>query len=159
MATEVSIDISKTKLGEALSPNWLRIKGFGALVSPENPTVVNYIESPYAEDVYIIRAFLHVRTASGNVATDLDIGLADDAAGTNIGGELADGMVAATLNAVGVKELGIVHAIATPPVKPCWKAKGSAADSFLATIQNGKVDASALVYDLYLEIVRAKDLN
>lgn len=159
MATALTVtQVDYANSSGACREFWLKVEGLSALAAAASPTVVNTIENPMYEDLCIIEGELYVKTASGNVITNLDIGLADDEDGTNIGAELADGLVAATLNATGVKELGIVHAIATPPVQPIWKAKGSSADSFLATIQNGNVDASALVANLLVKVIPVKDM-
>jgi len=160
MATEITASYTRypTTKG-AVREFWLKATGLVGLSSAATATIANYIENPYYKDLVIIEAAIYVTTASGNVATDLDIGLADDAAGTNIGAELADGLVAATLNTTGVKELGIVHAIAAPPVQPIWKAKNYATDGFICTIQRGNVNASALVFNLLLCCVPLEDMT
>ncbi len=138
---------------------WIKASGLTGLVSAATPTVVNALQNPFNDDLVIVGASLYVATASGAVATDMDIGLADDAAGTNIGAELADGLVAATLDAVGVKELGAVHAIGAPPAEVIWKAKGAATDSYVATIQRGNLDAHTLVANLLLRCIKVTDIS
>jgi len=159
MATELSPNLTSMGNTGALREFWIKVEGFGGLSSPGSATVVNSVENPVYEDLAIIKAELYVKTGSGSVATDLDIGLADDADGSNIGAELADGLESATLDAEGVKELGIVRAIDDPPVQPIWKAKGNSTDSFISTIQKGDVDASALVANLLLKCVPVVDMS
>ena len=135
---------------------WSKIEGIVGDAS--GGLVLHTILNPFGEDLVITKALLVVTTPSGNVATDLDIGLGDDAAGTNNGAELCDGAVAATLNTAGVKDLSVVHAIAAPPVVPIWKAAGTSTDSYMCIDQNGSVDASALRATLCLKCAKYKDL-
>jgi len=136
----------------------MRFPGLRGASDADSAAICYYKENPYGKDLVILDALAVITTASGNVATDMDIGLGDDAIGTNLGAEIADGMVAATLNTTGVKQMGIVHAIATPPVKPIWKAKGTSTDAFLGVIQRGDVDASALRWNLALKVIPYEDL-
>jgi len=153
MATEVFINTKKTKLGEALGINLVRIAGLGGLASAASETIVNYIESPFADDVYILRAWAHIKTADAQDA-DMDIGIADDKDGTNCDDSLSTSLVN---SAKGVLRLAAAQDGAGVAC-PLWKKKGSAAGSFIVAEQNGNVDASDLEYDLYLEVFRASDL-
>lgn len=153
MSTQVYLNPKKSKLGEALGPNWHRFSGLGGLSAAAAETVVNYIVNPFGEDVYILDALMHIRTVDAQDA-DLDIGIADDAAGTNADDSLFD---SPANSALGILAGLAVHAIAGRAL-PKWAKAGAAADSYITTQQNGNVDASSLVYDLYLLIVRAKDL-
>jgi hypothetical protein len=141
--------------GGAAPEFWVKIEG---IVGQAAASLLHAILNPFGEDLVITKGLLVVTTASGNVATDLDIGVADDAAGTNNGAELCDGAVAATLNTAGVKDLSVVHAIAAPPAMAIWKAAGTATDSYICIDQNGAVDASALRATLCLKCAKYKDL-
>jgi len=159
-ATQVYPDF-KTSVGEggALREFWIKIKGcIGSAAADKG--VQNVVQNPLDMDLVILEAIINVTTESGDVAADYNIGLGDSVAGATNGDELADGMVAATLNTKGIKELGIVHAIAAPPVKPIWKAALAAttADSWLVCDQDGDVDASALRFDLYVKVIPYVDL-
>ncbi len=154
MATEVYIDPKKTKLGEALGPNWVRIKGMGGLSAAASETVVNYIVNPFNEDVYILRGLAHIRTEDAQDA-DIDLGIADDAAGTSNDDSLSTSLVN---SAKGLQRLmAALDGVGVAAVK--WAKSGTATDSYIVAQQNGNADASSLVYDLYLEIIFAKDLN
>lgn len=159
-ATELTPSFAKSAGDNgALREFWIKIKGcIGSIAA--NKDVQNVIQNPFNEDLMILEAFINVTIASGNVAGDYDIGLGDSSAGASNGVELADGMAAATLNTAGAKALGIVHAIAAPPVLPVWKAPLTAttADSWLVCDQNGNVDASALRFDLYVKVIPVADL-
>ena len=159
-ATRIYADF-KTQVDStgALREYWIKTKGMIGSVAA-NAGIQNVVQNPTLVDLVILEAIINVTVASGNVVSDYDIGLGDSAAGANNGAELADGMVAATLDSTGIKELGAVHAIATPPVKPIWKAPLTAttADSWLCCDQNGAVDASALRFDLYVKVIPYTDL-
>ena len=159
MATAITPSFEKSAAAGTCREFWIKATGLVGLASAASKTVINTIENPYYEDLLIKEAILYVTTAMGDVVSDIDIGLGNDADGTGIGAEIADGMVSATLHAAGVKELGIVHAIAAPPVQPIWKAKGSSADSFICTAQTGNVDASALVANLLVKCIPVVDLT
>lgn len=143
----------------AVREYWVKMTGLTGSAAAD-VGVANVVANPFPEDMVIYEAFIYVTTASGDVAVDYDIGLGDSAAGASNGAELADGMVAATLNTVGIKDLGIVHAIATPPVKPIWKAPLTAttADSWLVFDQNGAVEAGTLVFNCYVKVIPVADL-
>ena len=154
-------DVSKTSdQAGACREEWWRFPGLRASSDQDagGVDIIYYFENPKAEDMVIKEAFAVVETASGNVATDLDIGLGDDATGANKGAEIADGLVAATLNATGVKRLMAPLVLATPPNAPILKAKGTATDSFLIVTQNGDVDASALRWTFLVKVIPYNDL-
>jgi hypothetical protein len=142
--------------GGAVPEFYIKIEGI--IGDATGGLVLHTILNPFGEDLVITKGLLVVTTASGNVATDLDIGLGDNAAGLNNGAELCDGAVAATLNTAGVKDLSVVHAIAAPPAVTIWKAAGSSTDSYMCIDQNGSVDASALRATLCLKCAKYKDL-
>jgi len=151
----------KTSVGEggALREFWIKVKGFVGSDTAD-AGIQGVVQNPLDMDLVILEAIINVTTESGDVAVDYDIGLGDDVDGSNNGGELADGMVAATLNTAGIKELGIVHAVDAPPVKPIWKAALAAdtADSWIVGDQNGGVDAGTLRFDLYVKVIPYVDL-
>ena len=156
---EMTFDTSKSNDSTgACREFWMRFPGLRGASDVDTPAICYYKENPYSEDLVVIGGLAIVTTASGNVATDLDVGLGDDAAGTNIGAEIADGMIAATLNTTGVKRLMAPLVLATPPVAPIWKAHGTSTDAFLSIIQRGDVDASALRWTLAIKVVPYKDL-
>jgi len=159
MATAITPSFTKSAAAGACREFWIKATGLTGLSSAASKTVINTIENPYDEDLLIKEAILYVTTAMGDVASDIDIGLGDDADGTNIGAELADGLASATLHTAGVKELGAVRAIATPPTQPIWKASGSSTDSFICTSQAGDVDASDLVANLLVKCIPVTDLT
>ena len=160
-AKAMSLDLSKgADQAGACREGWWRFPGLRAASDQDagGVDIIYYFENPKAEDLVIIEALAVVTTASGNVATDLDIGLGDDAAGANNGVEVCDGLVAATLNAVGVKRLMGPQVLATPPAAPILKAKGAAADSFIIVKQNGDVDASALRWNFFIKVIPYADM-
>lgn len=160
MATEIIASLTRYPVTRgACREFWIKATGLVGLSSASSATVANVIENPYYEDLAIMEAYIYITTASGNVATDLDIGVADSVTGTNIGAELADGLVAASLNSTGVRRLGIVGSISAPPLRPIWKAKGVATDSFIATIQRGDYNASALRFNILLNCSPVDDLT
>jgi len=143
----------------AVREYWIKVKGFVGSDTAD-AGIQGVVQNPTDVDLVILDAFINVTVASGAVAVDYDIGLGNSVAGASNGAELADGMVAATLNVTGIKQLGIVHAIATPPVRPIWKAPATAttADSWLVGDQNGSVDAGTLRFDLYVKVIPYDDL-
>lgn len=123
------------------------VKVDGLIGNSEALACVNYIESPFDHDVVILEAYIDITTVAA-VATDLDIGTADDGEATGLTVDIFDGI---TTTAAGIQEGLAVRAIAGV-AKPIWTAKDSANDSFICTDQNGAVDASALVYNLILVV-------
>ncbi len=156
---QMTFDTSKTADSTGATRSfWMRFPGLRGASDVDAAAICYYRENPYGEDLVVIGGLAIVTTASGNVATDMDIGLGDNAAGSNLGAEIADGMVAATLNTAGVKRLMAPLVLATPPAAPIWKAKGTSTDAFLGIIQRGDVDASALRWTLCLHVVPYVDL-
>jgi len=158
-AKEMTWDSSKSvDQAGACREFWMRFPGLRGSSDMDSAGPIYYKENPMSEDLVIKEVLLVVQTASGNVATDIDIGLADDKAGSNVGVEICDGLVAATLNTAGVKRLLGPLVLATPPTACIWKAKGSSTDAFLTVMQRGDVDASALRATLLVKVIPYKDL-
>jgi len=115
---------------------------------------IYYFENPYSEDLVILDALAVITTLDAEDG-DIDVGLADDATGTNVGAEIFDSIVN---TAVGVFEGTVAQAIAGTGAKCIWKAKGSTTDSFIDIVQNGDVDASSLRWNLLIKVIPHKDL-
>jgi len=137
---------------------WIKMEGL--IGDDTGDTVVNTVENPMQEDLVILEALMDVKTAGGAVDGEFDIGLGDDVDGEDAA-EICDAVTNTITNAVGVWELGVVHAIATPPVKVIWKAPnadGDATHSWLTTYQDGAQDLSSLVYNLLVKVIPYNDL-
>jgi hypothetical protein len=134
---------------------WLRFPGLRA--NSDAGTAADdiyYKENPYNEDLVILTALAVITTAAGNDG-DIDVGLADDAAGTNAGAEIFDSIVD---SAAGVFEGTIPQAVAGTGAKCIWKKNGNSTDAFLCIIQNADADASAMRWDLLLKVIPYNDL-
>jgi hypothetical protein len=123
----------------------VKCTGLVGLSSAASETVANYIESPFGEDVVITEAYLRV-TALDAQDADMDIGLADDAAGTSADDTIFDSPANDALAVLRGLVVAGVAGVATP----IWRKKGYATDSFITAQQNGNADASTLTYDLIL---------
>jgi len=134
---------------------WLRFPGLrGNSDAGTAADDIYYKENPYHEDLVILSALAVIITVDAQDA-DIDVGLADDAAGTNAGAEVFDSIVN---SAAGVFEGTIPQAVAGTGAKAIWKANGTSTDAFLCVIQQGDVDASALRWNLFLKVIPYNDL-
>ena len=133
---------------------WLRFPGLSAASDCDAAAVLYYIENPFHEDLVVLTALAVITTLDANDG-DIDVGLADDAAGTNIGAEIFDSIVN---TAAGIFEGTIPQAVAGTGAKPIWKAKGTATDAFLCVYQNADADVAALRWNLYIKVIPYADL-
>ena len=153
MAMEINLQKSVGENG-ACREYWLRFPGLSGASACDAPAVIYYIQNPFYEDLVILTALAVITTLDAQDG-DIDVGLADDAAGTNVGVELFDSIVN---TAVGVFEGTIPQAIAGTGAKGIWKANGHATDAFICITQNGAVDASALRWNLFIKVIPYADL-
>lgn len=143
----------------AIREYWVKITGLIGSTSGNNG-VQNVVQNPFPEDMVIWEAFIVITAASQSNNGEYDIGLGDSAAGGTNGVELADTMTNATTAVLGVKDLGLVHAKTTPPVKPIWKnpKTSTTVDSWLVFDQDGSVDISSFRFNCFLKLVPYADL-
>jgi hypothetical protein len=153
---EMTFDASKSAdQAGACREFWMRFPGLRA--NSAGGTAADplyYKENPYGEDLVVLDALAVITTAAG-ADGDLDVGLADDAAGTNVGAEIFDSIVD---SAAGVFEGTKPQAVAGTGAKCIWKAKGSSTDAFLCIVQQADADASAMRWTLLLKVIPYKDL-
>jgi hypothetical protein len=138
---------------------WMRFPGLRGASDQDagGNDVLYYIENPYSEDLVVLDALCVIETLDAQDG-DIDVGLEDDAAGTDsltTGAIIFDSIVN---TAVGVFEGTIPQALAGTGAKYIWKAKGSATQAFLTVTQNGDVDAAALRWTLLVKVIPYKDL-
>ena len=137
---------------------WIKMEGL--IGDDTGDLVVNTMENPMQEDLVILEALVDIKVAGGAVDGEFDIGLGDDVDGAD-SAEICDAVTNTITDNVGVWELGVAHAIATPPVKVIWKAPnaaGTATDSWIITYQDGAQDLSSLVYNLLVKVIPYADL-
>jgi hypothetical protein len=153
---EMTLDVSKTADSTGgCREFWLRFPGLrGNSDAGTAADDLYYKENPYSEDLVVLDALAVITTLDAQDA-DIDVGLADDAAGTNAGAEIFDSIVN---SAAGVFEGTVAQAAAGTGAKCIWKAKGTTTDAFLCVIQQGDVDASSLRWNLLLKVIPYKDL-
>lgn len=143
-----------TLTGGACREYWLRIPGLSAGSDQDSAGVIYYLENPFKMDLVIVHALAVITTLDAQDG-DIDVGLADDAAGTNVGVEIFDSIVN---TAAGVFEGLGTQAIAGTCARPIWKKPGTSTDSFLSIVQNGDADVSALRWHLFLKVIPYDDL-
>jgi hypothetical protein len=149
-----ALTASFTKQGNsgACRQFFVRIPGFAGAPDCDAASIVHYIANPFGMDVVITEAYVNI-TALDAQDADMDIGLADDAAGTNSGVEICDSLVN---SAVGVKRC-LVALDGVGVTAPIWKASG--ADSYITSKQNADVDAADLAFNLILRCVPLVDMS
>ncbi len=153
-AIEMTYDASKSSnQAGAARDFWMRFPGLRGPAAIASAGVAYYKENPYSQDLVILQA-LAVITTEDSDDCDIDVGLADDADGTNVGVEVIDSLVN---TAKGVLEGMATQAVAGVS-RPIWKAKGNSTDAFLVVYPNGTADASSLRWDLALRVVPYDDL-
>jgi hypothetical protein len=159
--TAVAVISNEVKTGSvgAVRERWVKITksdktALSFAADCDAASVVYYIENPFGQDMAIADSIVNITTLGTDA--DADIGLADDAAGTNKGVEIADSLVNAT---AGVYKHGLGGAIAGTVLLPVWKTKGSATDSFITITQNADADASATRWELLLKLIPTVDLG
>ena len=150
--------MAKRSFGAEGIYNKIGVKVIGLTGHATGGCLVDTFENPYGEDVLIIEAYAAITTLSATDG-DIDIGLADDEAGTNKGAEIVDSMVH---SAVAIHTY-LLHTPAVTGVSyPIWKAANAAhtaVDSWIACWQNTSADSSAVRYNLILVCVREADFN
>lgn len=152
---EMTFDTSKSSdQAGAARDFWMRFPGLRANASGgTNADDIYYKENPYGKDLVILQALAIITTVDSQDA-DIDVGLADDAIGTNAGAEIIDSLVN---TAAGVLE-GMATQAVTGVARPIWKAKGSSTDAFLCIIQNDATGSEDLRWDLLLRVLPYEDL-
>lgn len=154
-ALEMTFDASKSSdQAGAAREFWMRFPGLRAASDCDNAAVIYYLENPYSKDLVILSALAVITTLDAQDG-DIDVGLADDAEGTNVGAEVFDSIVN---TAAGVFEGTIPQAVAGTGAKCIWKAKGNSTDAFLVVYQNGDADVSALRWNLLVKVIPYEDL-
>jgi hypothetical protein len=136
---------------------WMRFPGLTAAADCDAPSVIYYLENPFYEDMVVLTALAVITTLDAQDA-DIDVGLADDAAGTDTLSLTAAIFDSIVNTAAGVFEGTIPQAVAGTGSKVIWKANGTTTGAFLSILQNGDVDASALRWTLLLKVIPYKDL-
>jgi len=157
VAKEMTFDTSKSSdQAGACREFWMRFPGLRGASDQDagGNDVIYYLENPYQKDLVVLTA-LAVITALDAQDGDIDVGLMDGAAGTNLGAEIFDSIVN---SAAGVFEGTVAQAVAGTGAKCIWKAKGNATDAFIGIVQNGDVDASDLRWNLLLKVIPYDDL-
>jgi hypothetical protein len=131
---------------------FVKIPGFTGVSDCDAASIVHYIANPFGMDVVITEALINI-TALDAQDADMDIGLADDAAGTNSGVEICDSLVN---SAVAVKR-GLVAQDGIGVNAPVWKASGT--DSYITSKQNADVDSADLAFTLNLRCIPLSDMS
>jgi hypothetical protein len=153
-------DKSKTRDGSgALQDFWMRFPGLRGASDQDagGNDVIYYLESPFFENMVILEALATITTLDAQDA-DIDIGIVDDAAGTDSLTGVAVICDSLVNTAAGVFRVMTPEAVAGTTAAPIWKAKGTAAGSFLSIKQNGDVDAAALRWNLAIRVIPYNDL-
>jgi len=140
----------------AAREQWIGIRGLSGASDQDSGgnDHLYYILNPFQQDMVILNGYYVVTTIDANDG-DIDVGLADDAAGTNSGAEIIDSMVH---SATGVFECTIAQAVAGTGKKPIWKKPGTSTDSYITVKQATDADVSALRWHLFLQLVPYEDL-
>ncbi|KKN03073.1 hypothetical protein LCGC14_1111290 [marine sediment metagenome] len=156
MAAITTFDIKRdSSSGGCLREFWIRIPGLsGASAATSTDQPLYYLLNPINADLVVLNALAVITTASGGVV-QLNVGLADDAAGTNVGAEIFDTI---TDSAAGVLEGTTPQAIAGTGSKAIWKKSGTATDSYLTVVQGADADGSAMRWGLFLKVIPYDDM-
>jgi hypothetical protein len=154
-AIEMTYDTSKqADQAGACRDFWMRFPGLRAASDNDSAgAVIYYLENPYQRDLVILQAIAVITTLDAQDG-DIDVGLADDATGTNVGAEVIDSLVN---TAVGALECMATQAV-TGVARPIWKAKDNSTDAFLVVYQNADADASDLRWTLLLRVIPYEDM-
>ena len=156
-AKEMTFDVSRSADSTgACRDFWMRFPGLRAASDCDAGSNLDiyYLENPYGKDLVVLEALVVITTVDAQDG-DIDIGLADDATGTNVGVEIADSLVN---TAAGVFAVLSPEALARTTKRCIWKAKGSSTDAFLTVTQNADADVSDLRWTLCLRVVPYEDL-
>lgn len=133
---------------------WIRIPGLSGASDQDSGgnDDLYYLLNPFAQDMVILNALAVVTTLGTD--GDIDVGLADDAEGTNVGCEVIDSLVH---SAAAVHECTAVNSVVGGS-KAIWRKSGTSTDSYLVVTQNTDADASALRWHLLLKLIPYEDL-
>jgi hypothetical protein len=151
---EMKIDTIKTGNLGACREWWAKIPELSAAADADagGNLYLYYAKNPYNEDVVITEALANITTEDAQDG-DIDIGLADDAEGTNSGTELCDSLVN---SGKGVKRL-LAALDGIGVAAPIWRKSGG--DSYITVKQNGDADVSALRWNLLIKCIPLADLS
>jgi len=138
----------------ALRDFWIKIPDLSAAADCDSSSQIYYTLNPKYMDLVIVEAIANITTLDAQDG-DIDIGLADDADGTNKGVEICDSLVN---SATGALSLLATEEI-TGASRPIWKASGTSTDSYISIWQNGDADVSALVWHLFLRVIPLADMD
>lgn len=122
----------------------------GAVVT----TYEYYVLNPFGEPVVITEALINIITEDADDG-DMDIGLADDAAGTNSGTEIIDSLV----NSAAVVKRGLLPLDGVGVAAPVWREEGYPTDSYLTVYHTSANDCAALEYVILLKCIPLADLS
>jgi len=146
------------------SPDWgiqgatrlftVKVEAMGGLAAAASPTVDDVVLNPFGFDVVIVKAIAVINTEDAQDG-DIDIGLADDAAGANVGAEIVDSLVN---SAKGALDCLAAQAVTGTPL-PIWRKSGTGTDSYIASIQRADANAADLDFDLVLLCIPLEDMN
>jgi hypothetical protein len=153
MATEVKARILGDAQSNGIRTFWMKIPGYVGLSAAASETVANYTENPLYEDLIILDKYMVVYEEDAQDG-DLDIGFSDDAIGTNADDALFD---SPANTAEGVLCGMVAGNVDGTVARSIWRARGSTADSFITSQQNGNADVSSLRFNLLLLVAYLKD--
>ena len=143
-----------TLTGGACREFWIRIPGLSAASDADAGTVMYQLLNPFKMDLVVVSTLVVITTLDAEDG-DIDVGLGDDATGSNPGAELFDSIVN---TAEGIFEGLGPRAVAGTATRPIWKAPGTSTDSYLTIKQNADVDASDLRWNLFIKVIPYDDL-
>jgi hypothetical protein len=159
-AVAVKTNIKKQGNVGAAREMWLKItKSDGSALSAASDcdaaSQLYYVQNPFGEDMAIVKTIANVITLDAQDG-DIDVGLADDAVGTNKGVELVDSLVN---TGVAVFDQTVQGAIASTVAYPVWKAASSSTDSYISVWQNADADVSDLRWTVLIKVIPVADLS
>jgi hypothetical protein len=134
---------------------WLRIDGLSAAADCDSESVLYYMQNPFHMDLVVLSSLCVITTLDAQDG-DIDVGIADDAAGTNMDDSIFDSIVN---TATGVFEGMAGQAVAGTGARPIWRRNGYTSDAYLIVMQNTDADISALRWNLFLKVVPYEDLT
>jgi parallel beta-helix repeat protein len=121
----------------------------GALAAGNANAIAFAWHNPEAQDIYIKKVVITVTTPGGTVGSHLDVGIADDAAGTNRGTEFFDDLL---LNTAQVNDSTLVADGGTQSKWVLCQDSASATDGWVVG-QILDANAASLVGTYYIEYV------
>ncbi|MDD4985780.1 MAG: hypothetical protein PHQ43_08330 [Dehalococcoidales bacterium] len=157
VARAMEVDFSKGQdTTGAARDFWMRFPGLSAASDCDSAHLLYYCENPFYQDLIILEALIVITTLDAHDG-DIDVGLCDDAVGTDAADTsecICDSMVN---NAAGVFSVLNPPALACTTSLPIWKAKGTSTDSYLSVTQNADADVSSLRWGLMLRVMPYND--